>query len=794
MQILRQSTSVSVMLGPFVNSSDGVTTEESLTLTQSDLQLSKNGGAAAQKNDATSATHIYGGNYSVPLDATDTGTLGSLTLMCKKSGALPVKADFIVVTANVYDTLFSTDKLDVEVSVNHDKTGYSLIQEFPANFADLAITATTGKVTVGTNDDKTGYSLTQSFPANFADLTITPTTGKVTVGTNDDKTGYSISGTKTTLDDLNDISTGDVNTEVTNVLSTTTVKADIESISGDTIAADNLESQYDGTGLIGDNYPANQKQVGLISSGAAAIATTAESATITTGTETGTYANTVEADETFHIVEPSGGVTDFYYQFDIGPNALPVGIDWEGYANGQGDKYESYAWNWTSSSWEQIGTCEGINGTSLRTMSRILTAAHVGTSGGDVGKVRFRIYSTTGSKIATDRLLCTYSIVAPTATEIRTEMEDTGTKLSSIDSHIQTDITADILGHLDVDVSSRAPAHEYDTEMARITDNVATEAKQDIAQSDLDTITGADGVVLASSQPNYAPNTVVPDPAGTAPTAEEIRAEMEKSGTKLSLVLEDTNELQTNQGNWVTATTVALNTQGKADVKAEVDAALEEYDPPTKAELDIAESNIRGSDSDTLKTISDQIDNLNDPSASAIADAVWDEAIADHTTSTTFGGKNQKGVPSETVEDYKADVSGLAVEANVETHVTNSLNSYDPPTRAELTNDKNAIISEVNANGAKIDALNDLSAEEVNAEVADVLKTDTVAEMSQGAPPATPTMEQILNYLYRKFRNKTETTATEDAVYDDAGTTKLFKSTISDDGETFTKGKYKSGA
>ena len=37
-------------------------------------------------------------------------------------------------------------------------------------------------------------------------------------------------------------------------------------------------------------------------------------------------------------------------------------------------------------------------------------------------------------------------------------------------------------------------------------------------------------------------------------------------------------------------------------------AALNAYDPPTKAELDTAESNIRGSDSDDLKTLSDQID------------------------------------------------------------------------------------------------------------------------------------------------------------------------------------------
>jgi hypothetical protein len=42
-----------------------------------------------------------------------------------------------------------------------------------------------------------------------------------------------------------------------------------------------------------------------------------------------------------------------------------------------------------------------------------------------------------------------------------------------------------------------------------------------------------------------------------------------------------------------------------------------------------------------------------------IADGVWDEAIAGHTTVTTFGGKNQKVVPSETINDYKADVSAI---------------------------------------------------------------------------------------------------------------------------------------
>jgi len=42
------------------------------------------------------------------------------------------------------------------------------------------------------------------------------------------------------------------------------------------------------------------------------------------------------------------------------------------------------------------------------------------------------------------------------------------------------------------------------------------------------------------------------------------------------------------------------------------------------------------------------------PSVATIADAVWDEAVVEHTTETTFGGKNQKAVPSEMINEYKA--------------------------------------------------------------------------------------------------------------------------------------------
>ena len=69
-------------------------------------------------------------------------------------------------------------------------------------------------------------------------------------------------------------------------------------------------------------------------------------------------------------------------------------------------------------------------------------------------------------------------------------------------------------------------------------------------------------------------NTTTPDAAGVAPTSAEIRTEMEGAGTKLTLTLEDTADLQGNQAAWATATTTALNTQGKLDVNVEVDTAL----------------------------------------------------------------------------------------------------------------------------------------------------------------------------------------------------------------------------
>jgi hypothetical protein len=114
-QWLKQSTAATIKMGPFLDSTDGDTEETALTISQADIRLSKNGGAFAQTNNATGATHDENGFYGVPLDTTDTNTLGTLKVFIHEAGALSVWQDFMVVPANVWDSLFGADKLQVHV-------------------------------------------------------------------------------------------------------------------------------------------------------------------------------------------------------------------------------------------------------------------------------------------------------------------------------------------------------------------------------------------------------------------------------------------------------------------------------------------------------------------------------------------------------------------------------------------------------------------------------------------------------------------------------------------------------
>lgn len=105
--IIRQNTAVDVFIGPFIDDTDGKTAEVALTLVQADIRLSKNAQNMAQKSDVTSAAHDEIGMYNCELDATDTDTVGILTLNVHQAGSLAVKHTYQVMDEVAYDTLFA---------------------------------------------------------------------------------------------------------------------------------------------------------------------------------------------------------------------------------------------------------------------------------------------------------------------------------------------------------------------------------------------------------------------------------------------------------------------------------------------------------------------------------------------------------------------------------------------------------------------------------------------------------------------------------------------------------------
>lgn len=85
------------------------------------------------------------------------------------------------------------------------------------------------------------------------------------------------------------------------------------------------------------------------------------------------------------------------------------------------------------------------------------------------------------------------------------------------------------------------------------------------------------------------------------------------------------------------------------------------------------------------------------------------------------------------------------------------------------------------------------TASEINAEVVDVLKTDTSTLPPQETPPTTPTFEEMVTYIYKFLVHKSAQDGTTLKVFNSAGTVVDHKATVTDDGTTFTRGKIESG-
>ena len=103
---LRQSTaSQEISLGQFLDSTDGNTEENALTIANTDIKLRKCGTTTLANKNSGGATNISNGVYHATLDATDSNTLGLLEVYVHVAGALATKATYIVLPAATYDAL-----------------------------------------------------------------------------------------------------------------------------------------------------------------------------------------------------------------------------------------------------------------------------------------------------------------------------------------------------------------------------------------------------------------------------------------------------------------------------------------------------------------------------------------------------------------------------------------------------------------------------------------------------------------------------------------------------------------
>lgn len=318
-------------------------------------------------------------------------------------------------------------------------------------------------------------SLTAGVISIYKDSGVTQSTAGVTLTVDFD----SITGLNNVLIDLSSdvFYTPGSNYEV--VITTGTV--DAVSVVGTIISSFSIENR------------SLQKALAIVSNiatGAAAASVSSELAVITTGTEVNTYASTQNLDGGYHEISDVGGTLSMYYQFDINADNTATSIAMNGRMEGENDSIGVYAYNWTTTSWNQIGNLGGVtagspDGVAVFTVLDV----HTGT-GANLGLVRIRGLGTglTSATLFIDRASMRYApSAAPNIIAIRTEIDSNSTQLAAIladTNELQTD---------DIPATLATIASYIDTEIGTIITNLATvDTVVDGIQTDLSN--GTDGL------------------------------------------------------------------------------------------------------------------------------------------------------------------------------------------------------------------------------------------------------------------------------------------------------------
>lgn len=118
---LREATvGQEIPLGYFLDPTTGDDEETGLTIANTDIKLWKNGATVLVNKNSGGATHISNGIYYTVLDDIDSDTPGPLVVFIHVAGALAIRVVCAVLKANVWDSKYSTDKLEVDAEAIAD--------------------------------------------------------------------------------------------------------------------------------------------------------------------------------------------------------------------------------------------------------------------------------------------------------------------------------------------------------------------------------------------------------------------------------------------------------------------------------------------------------------------------------------------------------------------------------------------------------------------------------------------------------------------------------------------------
>lgn len=289
-------------------------------------------------------------------------------------------------------------------------------------------------------------------------------------------------------------------------------------------------------------------------------------------------------------------------------------------------------------------------------------------------------------------------------------------------------------------------------------------------------------------------------PAGASISADIAAAKSDTAAVKVQtdkLAFTVTNQIDANVLDWKSATAPAmsgdafarLGAPAGASVSADVAAAKVDT-AAIKAKTDNLPSDPADA-SDILAGTNAIYSRIGAPvGASISADIAAVQADTDN-IQTRLPAALVSGRIDASVGAMAAGVltaTAIAADAITDAKVASDV------TIASVTGAVGSVTGNIGGNVVgSIGSLGATAKSDVNAEVVDVLATDTYAEPGQGAPAATASIAAKINYLYKAWRNKKTQTSTTFNLFADDATTVDHTATASDDLTTFTFGEIASG-